>query len=180
MAPQEDPQSTNPAQEARQSAYPPSAYYDVPTIDTSRHHGTPPLWHYGILAGTVLAAVALTIPPRRLDLRNGVLGTGVLVGSNQLAHDYTGRSFSRRWLERGRRRREEAEDEEEERQPRNAVEAKKMAQRARQRAKEKAWREERQRRELEAWESGRGYWGLLSDHFVEVWRGLKRKGPDDD
>ncbi|XXG99772.1 hypothetical protein Hte_006113 [Hypoxylon texense] len=63
------------------------------------YHGTNPFVHNVALGVTPVALLALFLPPRRLDLRLGVLGGVALWGTNQLVHDYSGTS-SLRWLGR--------------------------------------------------------------------------------
>ncbi|KAI0592849.1 hypothetical protein F4775DRAFT_580598 [Biscogniauxia sp. FL1348] len=52
--------------------------------------------HNVALGGTPLALAALFLPPRRLDLRASFLGGFALWGTNQLAYEYSGRSFAQR------------------------------------------------------------------------------------
>ncbi|KAI1754498.1 hypothetical protein F4782DRAFT_492795 [Xylaria castorea] len=59
-----------------------------------------PLIHTVALGVTPLALIALFLPPRRLDLRATMLGGVALWGTNQLAHDYTGKSFAQRFSSR--------------------------------------------------------------------------------
>ncbi|KAI4867236.1 hypothetical protein F4820DRAFT_212991 [Hypoxylon rubiginosum] len=56
------------------------------------YHGTSPFVHNVALGVTPIALLALFLPPRRLDLRLGILGGVALWGTNQLARDYTGTS----------------------------------------------------------------------------------------
>ncbi|KAI1342124.1 hypothetical protein F5Y15DRAFT_332699 [Xylariaceae sp. FL0016] len=55
-----------------------------------------PFLHNVALGVTPLALIGLFLPPRRLELRAFMLGGVVLWGTNQLASDYTGRSFAER------------------------------------------------------------------------------------
>ncbi|KAI1811906.1 hypothetical protein GGS20DRAFT_560671 [Poronia punctata] len=59
-----------------------------------------PMIHKIALGVTPLALLGLCLPPRRLDLRAMLLGGVALWGTNQLTHDYTGRSFSQRFSAR--------------------------------------------------------------------------------
>lgn len=49
---------------------------------------------------TPLALLGLCLPPRRLDLRATILGGVALWGTNQLTHDYSGKSFTERFSAR--------------------------------------------------------------------------------
>ncbi|KAI5924364.1 hypothetical protein F4810DRAFT_140009 [Camillea tinctor] len=53
--------------------------------------------HAVAIGGTPLALIALFLPPRRLDLRAGILGGFAVWGTNQLAYEYSGRSFAQRF-----------------------------------------------------------------------------------
>ncbi|KAI0969688.1 hypothetical protein F4678DRAFT_151177 [Xylaria arbuscula] len=59
-----------------------------------------PLIHTVALGVTPLALLALFLPPRRLDLRATMLGGVALWGTNQLAQDYSGKSFAQRFSSR--------------------------------------------------------------------------------
>ncbi|KAI0866100.1 hypothetical protein F4860DRAFT_458875 [Xylaria cubensis] len=59
-----------------------------------------PLIHTVALGVTPLALIALFLPPRRLDLRATMLGGVALWGTNQLAHDFSGKSFTQRFSSR--------------------------------------------------------------------------------
>ncbi|KAF2970020.1 hypothetical protein GQX73_g3533 [Xylaria multiplex] len=59
-----------------------------------------PVTHTVALGVTPLALIALFLPPRRLDLRAAMLGGVAIWGTNQLAEDYTGRSFAQRFSSR--------------------------------------------------------------------------------
>lgn len=69
-----------------------------PVVD--RYNNTNPLVHTVALGVTPLALLALCLPPRRLDLRATMLGGVALWGTNQLAHDYSGKSFAQRFSSR--------------------------------------------------------------------------------
>jgi hypothetical protein len=56
--------------------------------------------HTVALGVTPLALLALFLPPRRLDARAVILGGVALWGTNQIAHDYTGKSFAQRFSSR--------------------------------------------------------------------------------
>jgi len=159
------------------SAQPPSPPSDVP------FHGTHPARHYGALAVVVLSSLALALPPRRLDARNGVMGLFLLWGTEQLVHDSTGAGL----LERAGRRMAPVLDAGlPERARRNKVlmEAERARREAAARsataeAPQEGWKEERARREKEALESGKGVSGLIMDQIWEVWNqenGKKKPG----
>ncbi|KAI0446681.1 hypothetical protein F4803DRAFT_477931 [Xylaria telfairii] len=59
-----------------------------------------PMIHTVALGVTPLALLALFLPPRRFDLRATTLGGVAIWGTNQLAHDYTGKSFAQRFSSR--------------------------------------------------------------------------------
>ncbi|RYO86746.1 hypothetical protein DL766_001606 [Monosporascus sp. MC13-8B] len=56
-----------------------------------------PFIHNVALGVTPIALGALFLPPRKLDLRQVILGGVALWGTNQLVHDYSGRSFAQRF-----------------------------------------------------------------------------------
>src|SRR4051794_12678750 len=87
-----------PAQPPASKPSPPPSEPSPPSA--APFHGTHPARHYGALAVSVLAPLALALPPRRLDARNALMAMGLLWSANQLAHDYTGTALS----ERARRR----------------------------------------------------------------------------
>ncbi|KAI1332026.1 hypothetical protein F5Y16DRAFT_358347 [Xylariaceae sp. FL0255] len=59
-----------------------------------------PFIHYVALFVTPISAIGLLLPPRRLEFRAFVLGGVVVWGTNQLAHDYSGKSFNMRIAEK--------------------------------------------------------------------------------
>ncbi|KAI1736236.1 hypothetical protein F4680DRAFT_452246 [Xylaria scruposa] len=65
-----------------------------------RYNNKNPLVHTVALGVTPLALIALCLPPRRLDLRATMLGGVALWGTNQLAHDFSGKSFAQRFNSR--------------------------------------------------------------------------------
>ncbi|KAI1310124.1 hypothetical protein F5Y03DRAFT_50602 [Xylaria venustula] len=69
-----------------------------PAVD--QYNNLNPLVHTVALGVTPLALLALFLPPRRLDLRATMLGGVALWGTNQLAHDYSGKSFAQRFSSR--------------------------------------------------------------------------------
>ncbi|RWA13563.1 hypothetical protein EKO27_g1560 [Xylaria grammica] len=72
----------------------------TPTRSTDQYNNKNPLIHTVALGVTPLALIALCLPPRRLDLRAAMLGGVALWGTNQLAHDYSGKSFTQRFSSR--------------------------------------------------------------------------------
>ncbi|KAI2633821.1 hypothetical protein GGS21DRAFT_518828 [Xylaria nigripes] len=82
----------------------PSSSSDQPqptrTIPTDQYNNKNPLIHYTALGVTPLAILGLFLPPRRLDFRALMLGGVALWGTNQLAHDYSGKSFGERFSSR--------------------------------------------------------------------------------
>ncbi|KAI0408086.1 hypothetical protein F4802DRAFT_619286 [Xylaria palmicola] len=66
----------------------------APPLD--KYDNQNPLVHTVALGVTPLALLALCLPPRRLNLRAAMLGGVALWGTNQLVHDYSGRSFGQR------------------------------------------------------------------------------------
>ncbi|KAI8950805.1 hypothetical protein F4801DRAFT_321392 [Xylaria longipes] len=68
---------------------------DSPSGDKYNNNKNP-LIHTVALGVTPLALIALCLPPRRLDLRATMLGGVALWGTNQLAHDFSGKSFAQR------------------------------------------------------------------------------------
>ncbi|RYP67219.1 hypothetical protein DL770_008650 [Monosporascus sp. CRB-9-2] len=56
-----------------------------------------PFIHNVALGVTPIALGALFLPPRKLDLRQVILGGVALWGTNQLVYDYSGRSFAQRF-----------------------------------------------------------------------------------
>ncbi|KAI1183475.1 hypothetical protein F5B17DRAFT_416049, partial [Nemania serpens] len=69
-----------------------------PAVD--KYNNANPLIHTIALGVTPLALLALCLPPRRLDLRATLLGGVAIWGTNQLAHDYSGKSFAERFSAR--------------------------------------------------------------------------------
>ena len=51
------------------------------------------LVHNVSLAAVIACPLVIALPPRKLDVYTGLLMTGTFLGGNQLAHEYTGRSF---------------------------------------------------------------------------------------
>ncbi|KAI0157705.1 hypothetical protein GGR57DRAFT_460690 [Xylariaceae sp. FL1272] len=66
-----------------------------PPVD--QYNNPNPLIHTIALIVTPLSLIGLFLPPRRLDLRAVTLGGVTLWGTNQLTHDYSGKSFSTRF-----------------------------------------------------------------------------------
>ncbi|KAI1255989.1 hypothetical protein MGN70_002149 [Eutypa lata] len=59
-----------------------------------------PFTHNVALGITPIAMFALFLPPRRLDMRQILLGGVAVWGTNQLVYDYSGRSFAQRFNSR--------------------------------------------------------------------------------
>lgn len=152
--------------------------------------------HNAALGVTPLALGSLFLPPRRLDWRQLVLGGIAIWGINQLAHDYSGRSFGQRFnarmqaltgseLPEGAQRTQELLRREREARARKdgavVQEKKKKDERGTLEAlwmgdQGDDWIEERRRREKEALrDGGSGYWGLISDQISEVWNSARKK-----
>ncbi|KAI1354974.1 hypothetical protein F5Y01DRAFT_221577 [Xylaria sp. FL0043] len=88
------PSSSSPSS----SSQPQSQTSTPPPVD--QYNNKNPLIHTVALGVTPLALLALCLPPRRLDLRATMLGGVALWGTNQLAHDYSGKSFTQRFSSR--------------------------------------------------------------------------------
>ncbi|KAI1365330.1 hypothetical protein F5Y08DRAFT_352826 [Xylaria arbuscula] len=86
--------SPSPSQSQLQQTSPPSPG------GMDQYNNQNPLIHNVALGVTPLALLALCLPPRRLDLRAMMLGGVALWGTNQLVHDYSGRSFAQRFSSR--------------------------------------------------------------------------------
>ncbi|KAI1632053.1 hypothetical protein F4809DRAFT_121875 [Biscogniauxia mediterranea] len=149
--------------------------------------------HNVALGGTPLALAALFLPPRRLDLRASLLGGFALWGTNQLAYEYSGRSFAQRLqarvdsisggelpekaritqarlLEEKRRRRElQQQGGEIEGGKGEGEKERSLVKKIWMGDQPDDWRERRERREKEALsEGGGGYWGLITEQVREV------------
>ncbi|KAI1429543.1 hypothetical protein F5Y12DRAFT_410812 [Xylaria sp. FL1777] len=88
MASSPPPSSPSPPQSQTQTS-------TSPPVD--QYNNKNPLIHIIALGVTPLALLGLGLPPRRLDLRAATLGGVALWGTNQLVHDYSGRSFAERF-----------------------------------------------------------------------------------
>jgi hypothetical protein len=51
------------------------------------------LVHNVSLAALIVCPLVMALPPRKFDIYTGLLMTGTFLGGNQLAYEYTGRSF---------------------------------------------------------------------------------------
>lgn len=78
---------------------PPSPPSSTTAIDSSRAQAQ--LIHTVSIACVVLCPVILALPPRKLDVYSVALVSSTLVGGNQLAQEYTGRSILTRIKEVG-------------------------------------------------------------------------------
>ncbi|KAK5631194.1 hypothetical protein RRF57_006909 [Xylaria bambusicola] len=65
-----------------------------------QYNNTNPFVHNVALGVTPLALLGLCLPPRRLDVRAVILGGVAIWGTNQLVHDYSGKSFAQRFSSR--------------------------------------------------------------------------------
>lgn len=158
------------------------------------------LVHNLALAGIIICPILLFLPPRKLDSYTWALIAGIAVSGNQLTEHYTGRGFPQRIQDDMAARRawaarkyEEMEKNAEIKQ-RNAegmmgkmnmgtgeerkgvmeeIHKRQEEEEAR-RAKKANWKVERDRREKEAEEEGRGIGDLITDQMWEVWNWRKR------
>jgi hypothetical protein len=154
------------------------------------------------LAAVILCPALILLPPRKLDFYTFTLLSGTFLGSNQLAQDYTGRSFvtringivERRRIEglkkrekRKEYRRETTEWEREGLVGRLSMDAEGeqtggvLEEVKRQdEARSGKWKEDRDKREKEATEEGKGYGDLIMDQVWEVWNWRKGKSDADE
>jgi len=169
-----------------------------------RFYGTHPAQHYGALAVGILAGLSLALPPRRLDTRNAVMGLFCAWSAEQVVHDLTGAGPFQRAARRvgqlfdtelpeparrnkvlmqaERARREAAGQhataEEQAGAGQGANSAAHRSGSWTKQARDADWKEERARKEKEAFESGKGISGLIMDQIWEVWNqedGRKKK-----
>ncbi|TLD19856.1 hypothetical protein PspLS_09576 [Pyricularia sp. CBS 133598] len=148
-------------------------------------HGTHPVYHYTALGVAGLGLLALALPPRTWGFRSTLLSSSVFISSNQLAHDYTGRSFVQRWGERTEKLEAaiNSGDSDETRRIKEAIRAEKLRRRealpeeerrrleALDRARDKSkssWFREWDEKEKQALADGRGYGGLIMDTVREA------------
>ncbi|KAI6475102.1 hypothetical protein MCOR17_001734 [Pyricularia oryzae] len=146
-------------------------------------NGTHPVYHYTALGVAGLGLLALALPPRTWGFRSTLLSSSVFISSNQLAHDYTGRSFVQRWSERTEKLEAaiNSGDSDETRRIKEAIRAEKLRRRealpeeerrrleALDRAKTKSsWFREWDEKEKQALADGRGYGGLIMDTVKEA------------
>lgn len=146
------------------------------------------------LAAFIICPALILLPPRKLDIYTISLLTGTFIGSNQLVQDYTGRSITVRVQESFEQRRLETLRKQQQRKDAPAEvlewereslvgkmnmgtgEKSEVLEEVKRRGK---WKEERDRREKEAAEEGRGYGDLIADQVWEVWNWGKG-GKDED
>lgn len=194
------------------SSPPPSS-----SIDSARAQAQ--LIHAVSIACVVLCPVILALPPRKLDVYSVALVSSTLVGGNQLAHEYTGRSIVARIKEVGtpqprripiptqdnaidhglvsrvsgstigretdRRNAEPFAETKtnlttrilDEVQKTKAEEEQKRV--LSQTRKKSQWKRERDEREKEALEEGKGYGDMISEQIWEVWNWGKDKTTGD-
>ncbi|KAI0119967.1 hypothetical protein GGR51DRAFT_3119 [Nemania sp. FL0031] len=92
--------ASSPAKPPPSSSSEPQPQPQTATLATDQYNNTNPLIHTIALGVTPLALLALALPPRRLDLRAVTLGGVAIWGTNQLTHDYSGKSFAQRFSSR--------------------------------------------------------------------------------
>ncbi|KAJ9148244.1 hypothetical protein NKR23_g5150 [Pleurostoma richardsiae] len=194
--------SSQPPTDAASPATPPSSSTPSQPENDLKYSGTPEWLHNSAIAVAILGPIALLMPPRRADVRTLVLTGGTFWATNQLAYDWTGRSIQQRFaarfdalagsglpeqarrtqeLMRAERARREAALPEGERleaeEARRRREQQGLLQKVWMGGEGENWREERERKEKEALEDGRGYTGLIMEQISEVWgqiRGRKK------
>ncbi|KAI6379755.1 hypothetical protein MCOR25_001886 [Pyricularia grisea] len=164
-----------------------------PSADQLPFHGTHPVYHYTALGVAGLGLLALALPPRNWGFRSTLLSSSVFISSNQLAHDYTGRSFIQRWGERTEKLEAAitSGDSDETRRIKEAIRAEKLRRRealpeeerrrqeALDRARDKSkspWFREWDEKEKQALADGKGYGGLIMDTVKEAF-GVEEEKP---
>ncbi|RYP54399.1 hypothetical protein DL768_000816 [Monosporascus sp. mg162] len=88
-----NPQLQNPATSTAATSQQPQPQPSTPEKPPYQN----PFIHNVALGVTPIALGALFLPPRKLDLRQVILGGVALWGTNQLVYDYSGRSFAQRF-----------------------------------------------------------------------------------
>ncbi|TVY18215.1 hypothetical protein LARI1_G004030 [Lachnellula arida] len=158
--------------------------------------------HNLAIATVIVCPALILLPPRKLDFYTFALLSTTFLGGNQLAQDYTGRSFVVQINGAVEQLREESLRKREERQKfrqqvvdwdREALVGKMNAnveggksgvleevKRKQDEVRKGQWKEERDKREKEAAEEGRGYGDLIMDQVWEVWSGGKKKSDTDE
>jgi hypothetical protein len=171
------------------------------TASSSSVEAQAQLIHAVSLVAVVLCPVILALPPRKLDVYSILLVSGTCVGGNQLAREYTGRSIVKRVQEipasfgfgtlYSKRERESvwlgtdgARLKENNRIPiadiKNTsileeIEKQKVASEAHAKPK---WKEERDRKEIDAAQEGKGYGDLIMEQIWDVWNWGREKADD--
>ena len=56
--------------------------------------------HNVALGALIVCPIIILLPPRKLDIYTLALISGTLIGGNQIAYEYTGRSIATRWQDR--------------------------------------------------------------------------------
>lgn len=196
------------------STAPPSS-----TASNDSSHAQAQLIHAVSIACVVLCPVILALPPRKLDVYSVALVSSTLVGGNQLAHEYTGRSILTRIKEVGapqsRRipipasdnaidhslasrvtgsmtgRESDRRNAEPFGEPKSNLTTRILAEVQKSKSEEEhngvlsqtreksQWKKERDEREKEALEEGKGYADMISEQIWEVWNWGKDKTIDD-
>jgi hypothetical protein len=162
------------------------------------------LIHAVSLVAVVLCPVILALPPRKMDVYSVLLVSGTFVGGNQLAREYTGRSIVTRVQEipqnfgfggvpdiQKPQKKETpwlgTDGEGLKENPRIPIKDNKIDSILEELQKQKAasqphlkpkWKEDRDRKEIEAAEEGKGYGDLISEQIWEVWNWGRGKAED--
>lgn len=180
----------------------PLAQQQAPTptdLSKLKYYGTPEWIHNSCIAVSIVAPIAMFLPPRRVGIQALVLSGTTFWTTSQLAYDWTGESIKQRFLrrvgasanavmatdlpEKAKRTQELLRAEKARQEAALPENIKKRLDEERAKAKRSIaekiwlgdakddWAEERKRKEKEALEDGRGYGGLIMDHIKEVWYG---------
>lgn len=158
--------------------------------------------HNLAIATVIICPALILLPPRKLDFYTFTLLSTTLLGGNQLAQDYTGRSLVVRVHEATEQLKENSLRKKEERQKfqqkqmdqdREALVGKinmnieggksgvlEELRRTQDEAGRGQWKVERDKREKEAAEEGRGYGDLIMDQVWEVWNWRKKTSDADE
>lgn len=157
----------------------------TPSFDQLQFHGTHPVFHYTAMGVAGLALLGIALPPRTWGIRSTLLSSSFFLSSNQLAHDYTGRSFVYRWAERAEKVEAAVNAEtDDSRRIKEAIRLEKARRRAalpeeeraklelQDRAKDNkskgSWLKEMDEKEKQALKDGKGYGDLILEHIKEA------------
>ncbi|EPE33588.1 hypothetical protein GLAREA_06601 [Glarea lozoyensis ATCC 20868] len=150
------------------------------------------LIHTVSLISVVLCPVILALPPRKLDVYSILLVSGTFVGGNQLAREYTGRSIVQRvqeiparwpssgkaenvirketpWLGTDGAQLKTTNPLPIERNKHGILDELQKQKAATGTSQKPEWKQERDKREIEAAEEGKGYGDLITEQIWEVW-----------